>query len=175
MNHIKVNFPESAEKYEAGNGEGMWVVVDNETKAAHDSNAEGGQYWGILDNDSFYWRGLIHGARVPFEMRGEFRPVCPFEWLEDNYEVNAEYFGSRDTGANVVYYLDCLDGLVGERYLTLDELREAYYGEGYDRKLTERDAISIAADLEAVLYRCTVDAGEVVESTCIYDSWDCFG
>ena len=95
MNHIKVNFPESAEKYEAGNGEGMFVIVDNETKAAHDSNATGGEYWGILDNDSCYWRGLVHGARVPFEMRGEYRPVCPYSWLEEHYEINAEIFGGQ--------------------------------------------------------------------------------
>ncbi len=90
MNHIKVNFPNTPEGYNDGYGEGMWVLVDDEAKAAHDSDETGGEYWGILDNDSIYWRGLYHGERVPLEMRGDKRPVCPFEWLKERFEVNAE-------------------------------------------------------------------------------------
>lgn len=92
MNHIKVNFPDSPDLYRCGNGEGMFVLVDDETKAAHDSNATGGEYWGTLDNDSWYWKGLVHGDKVPFTMRGEFRPVCPFSWLEEHYEINTAFF-----------------------------------------------------------------------------------
>jgi len=75
---IKVNFPLMAEDYVSGNGEGMWVRVDAETKAAYDADASGGRYIGVLDNDSFYNPGLNHGVLVPFEMRGEYRPVADF-------------------------------------------------------------------------------------------------
>ena len=96
MNHIKVNFPDTPEAYERGNGEGMWVIVDDATKAAHDANESGGAYSGTLDNDSYYWRGLNHGATVSFEMRGDKRPVVPFDWLAERYEINRAFFeGTR--------------------------------------------------------------------------------
>lgn len=88
MEHIKANFPATQADYASGNGEGMFVLVDDETKAAHDTDATGGGYSGILDNDSCYWRGLEHGERVPLEMRGDKRPVCPFEWLNGRFELN---------------------------------------------------------------------------------------
>lgn len=76
--HIMVNFPLTAEDFAAGNGEGMWVLVDPDTKAAHDADAVGGGYIGLLDNDSFYYPGLNHGTLFPFEMRGECRPVADY-------------------------------------------------------------------------------------------------
>lgn len=81
--HIKVNLPASSEAYESGNGEGVWVLVDPRTKEAHDSDATGGVYFGILDNDSVYYPGLNHGEPIPFEMRGDKRPVTPIAWLEE--------------------------------------------------------------------------------------------
>lgn len=81
--HIKVNLPASPEAYESGNGEGVWVLVDPRTKEAHDSDATGGVYFGILDNDSVYYPGLNHGEPIPFEMRGDKRPVTPIAWLEE--------------------------------------------------------------------------------------------
>lgn len=76
--HIMVNFPLTEEDFAAGNGEGMWVLVDPDTKAAYDADAVGGGYIGLLDNDSFYYPGLNHGTLFPFEMRGERRPVADF-------------------------------------------------------------------------------------------------
>lgn len=81
--YIKVNLPASSEAYESGNGEGVWVLVDPRTKEAHDSDATGGVYFGILDNDSVYYPGLNHGEPIPFEMRGDKRPVTPIAWLEE--------------------------------------------------------------------------------------------
>lgn len=81
--HIKVNFPPTAEDFASGNGEGMWVLVDPETKAAHDADATGGSYAGILDNDSIYFPGLGHGDAVRFEMRGEYLPVAFFDGFLD--------------------------------------------------------------------------------------------
>jgi hypothetical protein len=86
--HIKVNFPLTAESFAAGDGEGMWVLVDRETKAAHDADETGGVYTGILDNDSIYYPGLNAGVVVQFEMRGENRPVAIFEgFLEELYRL----------------------------------------------------------------------------------------
>ena len=76
--HIKVNLPLTEAAYRAGNGEGVWVLVDPETKDDYDRDAEGPGYVGILDNDSFYYPGLDHGTPIPFEMRGERRPVADF-------------------------------------------------------------------------------------------------
>lgn len=81
--YIKVNLPASSEAYESGNGEGVWVLVNEHVKAAYDRDATGGYYFGILDNDSCYWPGLDHGAAIPFEMRGKNRPVVPYKWLAE--------------------------------------------------------------------------------------------
>lgn len=90
--YIKVNLPGSKADYLTGNGEGVWVLVNEHVKRAHDQDAEGGFYFGILDNDSCYWPGLNHGAAIPFEMRGTNRPVAPYEWLYDGSE-RSEIFG----------------------------------------------------------------------------------
>lgn len=76
--YIKVNLPLTEQAYLAGNGEGVWVLVDPETKKAHDEDASGKGYVGILDNDSLYYPGLNHGEMILFEMRGEKRPVADF-------------------------------------------------------------------------------------------------
>ena len=89
--YIKVNLPNSPTACEHGTGEGVYVLVDAATKRDYDANAEGGEYEGILDNDSLYWLGLEHGEMVPFEMRGEYRPVVPFEWLNERFTVNPEW------------------------------------------------------------------------------------
>lgn len=81
--YIKVNLPGSEDSYTTGNGEGVWVLVDPRTKEAHDSDATGGVYFGILDNDSVYYPGLNHGEPIPFEMRGDKRPVTPIAWLAE--------------------------------------------------------------------------------------------
>lgn len=80
--YIKANLPATEDAYRAGTGEGCYFIVDAATKAAHDSDTEGGGYSGILDNDSAYYPGLMHGERLPLEMRGLYRPVVPFSALE---------------------------------------------------------------------------------------------
>lgn len=76
--YIKVNLPLTEQNYLDGNGEGVWVLVDPETKKAHDDDVFGKGYVGILDNDSFYYPGMNCGELIPFEMRGENRPVADF-------------------------------------------------------------------------------------------------
>lgn len=77
--YIKVNFPADYQSYLNGNGEGMWVLVDDDTYEAHQKDVSGGVYKGTLDNDSIYYPGLNHGEEVPFEMRGEKRPVAVWD------------------------------------------------------------------------------------------------
>ena len=83
--HIKVNIPRDNDSYINGFGEGVWVLVTPEVKAAHDSDETGTTYDGILDNDTYYSPALIHGVLIPFEMRGDKRPVVPFNWLLEHY------------------------------------------------------------------------------------------
>lgn len=82
MEHIKINLPANEEAYQSGNGEGVWVLVEEDAKKAYDNDESGSIYSGILDNDSVYFPELKHGATIPVEMRGEKRPVTPFEWLK---------------------------------------------------------------------------------------------
>ena len=75
---------------------------------------------------------------------------------------------------NGTYYLfDCLDGVIGDRLLTLEELRQAMtWG---NVTYTEKDAQRIAMDYEATLYRYKYIDGEVKESKMLYDPWQIFG
>lgn len=85
LEYIKANLPPTEGDYITGNGEGVFILVDAATKEAHDADTTGAGYTGILDNDSIYYKGLRHGEAVPLEMRGENRPIVPFEWLLKNY------------------------------------------------------------------------------------------
>lgn len=76
--YIKVNIPLTEEDYHSGNGEGVWVEVDQKTRRAYDCDAIGSGYHGILANDSLYYPGLNCGDIIEFEMRGENRPVVDF-------------------------------------------------------------------------------------------------
>lgn len=74
---------------------------------------------------------------------------------------------------NGTYYLfDCLDGVIGDRLLTLQELRQAMTWENVT--YTEKDAKRIAMDYEATLYRYKYIDGEVKESKTLYDPWQIF-
>lgn len=54
------------------------MEVDESTRAAYDRDAIGQGYHGILANDSLYYPELKCGDLIPFEMRGEKRPVADF-------------------------------------------------------------------------------------------------
>lgn len=89
--YIKVNIPLTERDYLAGNGEGVWVEVDEATRLAYDSDAEGKGYKGILANDSIYYPGLMCGEEIPFEMRGEYRPVVDYyDFLEKRPRLTEE-------------------------------------------------------------------------------------
>ena len=75
---IRVNLPLTEQDYLSGNGEGVWVKVDESTRAAYDANLTGPGYCGVLDNDSLYYPRLACGAPIPFELRGQLRPVADF-------------------------------------------------------------------------------------------------
>ena len=178
LHHIKGNLTYDSNSYASGNGEGCFFLVEDDVKAAYDNDDEHGVYWGVLDNDSLYFIGLEHGERLPLEMRGKCRPVVPFGYLRDRYELNPEWFGeSADTPqdaeeeADTVYYFDCLDGRIGDMYLTLDELNDRLSPE-VPGSYNEAMAVKVARDIEATLYRCKVDGGEVVESVCLYDPFE---
>ena len=87
MEHIKVNIPENIGDYKSGNGEGCWVIVDDDVKRAYDNDENGTVYEGILDNDCWCYPELLHGIRIQFEMRGKFRPVASVEYLQEQYGI----------------------------------------------------------------------------------------
>lgn len=79
-NYIKVNLPYSEEQFINGNGEGCFVLVDNETlNAWNDDGNVGGEYFGTLDNNSIYYPEMKAGTEIKFELRGEHRPVAIIE------------------------------------------------------------------------------------------------
>lgn len=86
---IKVNFPKTKEEYKNGNGEGCFVAVDDETFDIYNQNTSGKKlYSGILLNNCLEYPRFTVGSKVYFEMRGENRPVAPFDYLNDeNIEI----------------------------------------------------------------------------------------
>lgn len=76
--YIKVNIPLTENEFLSGNGEGVWVEVDEVTRKAYESDATGGGYHGFLANDSLYYPGLVCGDEIEFEMRGDKRPVVDY-------------------------------------------------------------------------------------------------
>lgn len=72
-----------------------------------------------------------------------------------------------------VYYLyDCLDGDIADKLLTLEDLKEYFRDK---EEYTEKDAIRIAQDHEADLYRYTYKDGKEESKDLIYEAWACFG
>ena len=83
LTYIKANLPESPAAYEQGTGEGCFFLVPPEAKKAYDTNEEGTIYEGVLDNVSVYFPGILPGDLLPLEMRGDFRPVVPYDYLKE--------------------------------------------------------------------------------------------
>ncbi|HIS62159.1 MAG TPA: hypothetical protein IAC14_07925 [Candidatus Scybalomonas excrementigallinarum] len=82
---IKVNFPKNKENFKTGNGEGMWVSIDEETKRKYDADEKGTVCKGILDNYSIYYPELGVGDEVIFELRGNKRPVAFIDGFLEKY------------------------------------------------------------------------------------------
>lgn len=61
----------------------------------------------------------------------------------------------------VYYFLECLDGIIGDELLTAKELSLRLYGQ--DKGLTEQQIKHIAADYEAELFRYVYKDGEEIE------------
>lgn len=95
MEYIKVNLPATEEAYINGNGDGVFMLVSEEVKKAYDSDENGTIYKGILDNDSIYYNGLYHGEELIIEMRGDKRPVVPYNYLIEHFEVNKNIWLKR--------------------------------------------------------------------------------
>ena len=71
---------------------------------------------------------------------------------------------------NGTYYLfDCMDGEIGDRLLTIEELTQAMTLSNVT--YTEKDAKRIAMDYEATLYRYVILYGEVKERKMLYEAW----
>ena len=118
--YIKVNLPLTERDYAAGNGEGVWVLVDPETKKAHDEEATGGLYVGILDNDSCYYPCLNHGELIPsraFAEGGIHEAIMAYEDVTF-FEILAEELALRDLGEptreNYEAILDRMERYMGE-------------------------------------------------------------
>ncbi len=69
------------------------------------------------------------------------------------------------------YYFDCLDGLIGDSYLTASEINKLITGAA--DPMSEKDIIKTAANYEATLYRYEkAKGGGMVNEVCLYDSFE---
>ena len=68
MEHIKVNLPSNEKSYLSGNGEGCWVLVNEDAFKAYENDENSTTYNGILDNDSIYYPGLLAGTKYRLKL-----------------------------------------------------------------------------------------------------------
>ena len=92
MERIRVIVPESAEECARGDGEAVSACVCAAAKADCEAGARGRIYDAFLEKSPRGWPDLFAGALVPIELRGEGRPVVPFEWLQWRYTRRRDYF-----------------------------------------------------------------------------------
>lgn len=76
MKYIKVSFPSSEREFNNNTGEGMFVIVDDETYEKYCDNTYNEKLAGILDNTSCCVPWLTVGTEVEFYTRGHMRPVA---------------------------------------------------------------------------------------------------
>lgn len=63
----------------------------------------------------------------------------------------------------IVYHFDCLNDMGNDNIVDSDQFK------------SEKEAIQLAMNYEADLYRITLDEeGNKIDSKCIYESWSCF-
>lgn len=70
---------------------------------------------------------------------------------------------ATDNANGTFYLFDCLDGIIGDRLLTLSELYALENGQR-PGEYTEKEAVRLAQDYEATLYRYEYEDGERVAS-----------
>lgn len=99
-NFIKGILPPNPDSYQYGSGESVFFIVNDETRAAYDAREPKTDrlYYGILDNNSMYYLGLNKGERLPLEMRGEFKPVVPLDYLKEHWQLSPQEIDQDATG-----------------------------------------------------------------------------
>ena len=97
-------------------------------------------------------------AAIPEKEKNDILNNCPFEDAEPA-KLTGEY----------IYFFDCLDAALCDKYLTLAELAPIIGKEPGD--ITERDLIKHAANYEATLYRYEKTAsGYLQNEVVLYDT-----
>jgi len=88
---IQANLPRDWASYHSGNGEGIWVVIDDETRKTWNSDKADGTFYAIPCVMSVYYpqlsRKLVDTKKelltpLEFEYRGAKRPVLVKRTLE---------------------------------------------------------------------------------------------
>lgn len=76
---------------------------------------------------------------------------------------------TQEEGGNVfLYFFDCLEPVLADRYMTACEVNELL--NGIYAPIEEREIIRAAANYEATLYRYErTPAGDRINKTCLYD------
>jgi hypothetical protein len=74
---IKANIPRDWASYRSNNGEGIWLIIDDEDKRKYDADASEGTFYGILCVPCTYHPQLI--TRIVDQQKREITPL-EFEW-----------------------------------------------------------------------------------------------
>lgn len=85
------------------------------------------------------------------------------------YELLAEQ--NAEANNHYVYFFDCLDGILSEKYWSAAELNKAMTGAA--DPMPERDIIKIARNYEATLYRYEMSKdNKPINEAILYDPFD---
>lgn len=85
------------------------------------------------------------------------------------YELLAEQ--NAEANNHYVYFFDCLDGILSEKYWSAAELNKAMTGAA--DPMPERDIIKVAGNYEATLYRYEMSKdNKPINEAILYDPFD---
>jgi hypothetical protein len=82
---IRINIPNSQWSEDEGFGEGMWVIVGNDTLTEWRKEASSGVHFASTYLNSFYFQKLKEGSVIPIKMKGGERPVAIYKELVDKF------------------------------------------------------------------------------------------
>jgi hypothetical protein len=88
--YIRVNLPSDKEHFISGNGEGVFVRVEEDVERLYNEDYDGGFFKGTLGNDSCYYPALKNGDTIIFTMRGDKRSVCLYDGFLEHFDFIGE-------------------------------------------------------------------------------------
>jgi len=120
---VQINIPFSADEYNSGNGETVWVAVSNEDHAnKYHKDVNNDTMEVVLLNNSVGFSSLIQGSKIQCELKGTKIPIVPWNSVK-NLIFNKENVKQKKMimqmmGCGHTHCAKCSDDCTGEIYIS---------------------------------------------------------